>query len=136
MAVGQRPVKLTAKQEREAYRLVTERDQGMCQRCGYRGPVERDHRQGRNAYNTVPSNLQCLGAALGGCGCHKWVTEHPEQAVLEGFTVPRWAHPQLWPAYRIGAGWVLYFDTPDADGNWWQPISQATADLIMNGDTQ
>jgi len=130
--IGQRPVKLTAKQEREAYRLVTERDQGMCQRCGYRGPTDRDHRQNRDAYNTVPSNLQLLGNDFG-CGCHRWKTEHPEQAVLDGFACPRYARPELWPAYRIGVGWVIYRDTPDEEGMWWREISQATADLLMDG---
>lgn len=128
--IGQRPVKLTPKQEKDAYRIVTERDGDRCQRCGRFGRVERDHRQGRNAYNTVPSNLQCLGAAIGGCGCHKWITEHPEDAIAEGFTVPRWARPELWPAYRFGVGWVIY----DDDGGW-REISQATADFIMNGGT-
>jgi len=120
-------VKLTAKQEREAYDIVTARDGGMCQRCGLYGPVDRDHRQNRDPYNTVPSNLQCLGSDFG-CGCHRFKTEHPGLALLEGLTVPRWARPELWPAYRFGVGWVLY----DDDGGW-QTINQATADLLMNG---
>ncbi len=123
--IGPRPVKLTPRQEREAYKIVTERDQGRCQRCGKPGPVERDHRQGRDAYNTVPSNLQCLGSAFG-CGCHKWVTEHPQEAMRDGFTVPRWARPELWPAFRFGVGWVIY-----DDHGGWQEISESTAEFIM-----
>lgn len=128
--IGQRPVKLTPKQEREAYRVVTERDQGRCQRCGKPGPVDRDHRQGRNAYNTVPSNLQCLGSDFG-CGCHRFKTEHPHLALLEGFTVPRWARPELWPAWRFGVGWVTY----DDDGGW-QEITESTAHMLMNGGAE
>lgn len=127
--IGQRPVKLTKAQEREAYRVVTARDKGRCVRCGTTDVTHRDHRQNRDAYNTVPSNLQLLCALT----CHPWKTENPGLAILEGFAVSRWSRPELWPAWRIDVGWVQYFDTPDADGNWWQPISQATADLLMNG---
>lgn len=132
--IGPKIRKLTAAQEREAYKLVTERDNGTCVRCGHRGPTERDHRQNRDPFNTVPSNLQLLGGPFG-CGCHKWKTENPAAAVLEGFAVPSWARPELWPAWRHDVGWVLYFDTPDSDGAWWKQISQATADLLMNGGT-
>lgn len=133
MIAPKRP-RLTQAQEREAYALVTERDTGACVRCGQIGPTERDHRQNRDSFNTVPSNLQLLGGPFG-CGCHKWKTENPAAAVLEGFAVPSWARPELWPARRHDVGWVIYFDAPDADGNWWEPISQATADLLMNGGT-
>lgn len=121
--IGPRPVKLTPRQERESYAIVTERDQGRCQRCGRFGPVERDHRQNRDAYNTVPSNLQCLCRS-----CHQWKTENPVAAILEGFAVSRYARPELWPAWRYDVGWVIYDDT-----GGWQEISQATADLLMNG---
>ena len=114
-------MKLTKSQERAAYRVATERDMGKCQRCGRFGAVERDHRQNRDAYNTVPSNLQCL------CGaCHRLKTEHPEQAIREGFAVPRWARPELWPAHRYGVGWVIY-----DDHGGWQEITESTAEFIM-----
>lgn len=131
--IGPKVPKLTVAQEREAYAAVTKRDKGVCVRCGATGPTERDHRQNRDPFNTVPSNLQLLGGPFG-CGCHKWKTENPAAAVLEGFAVPSWARPELWPAWRHDVGWVLYFDAP-ADGHWWEPISQATADLLMNGGT-
>lgn len=132
--IGPKVPKLTAAQEREAYAAVTERDKGVCVRCGQPGPTERDHRQNRDPFNTVPSNLQLLGGPFE-CGCHKWKTENPAAAVLEGFAVPSWARPELWPAWRHDVGWVLYFDTPDSDGAWWKQISQPTADLLMNGGT-
>lgn len=122
--IGPRPAKLTMKQEQDAYRIVTDRDQGRCQRCGRYGTVQRDHRQGRDAYNTVPSNLQCLCP-----DCHRWKTDNPVAAILEGFTVSRWSRPELWPAWRVDVGWVLY-----DDNGGWQEISQATADLLMNGE--
>lgn len=127
--IGPRPVKLTAKEMREAYQIATQRDEGRCQRCGKTTTVHRDHRQNRTAYNTVPSNLQLLCALE----CHPFKSEHPQLAVLEGFAVPRWARPDVWPAYRFGVGWVIYFDAPDGDGNYWRAITESTADLLMNG---
>ena len=131
--IGPRVPKLTPAQEKSAYAAVTLRDEGRCVRCGRVGDVERDHRQNRDAFNTVPSNLQLLGGAFG-CGCHKWKTENPAAAVLEGFAVPRWARPEWWPAWRADVhSWVLYFDTPDTHGNWWTEITGSTADLLMKG---
>lgn len=131
--IGPKRVKLTARQERDAYRDVTARDREMCVRCGSTGPTERDHRQNRDPFNTVPSNLQLLGGAFG-CGCHQWKTEHPTLALLEGFTVPRSQRPELWPAWRADVqSWVIYFDAPDADGKWWREITHTTADLLMRG---
>ena len=125
--IGPRPVKLTARQEKEAYAAVTERDGGRCVRCGRFGTVQRDHRQGRNAYNTVPSNLQCLCPP-----CHLWRTDNFREAVVTGFAVSRHSRPELWPAWRVGVGWVQYFDTADENGNWWQAISQEMAEFIMS----
>lgn len=126
--IGPKMPKLTAAEERLAYALATERDNGRCVRCGLAGPVERDHRQNRDAWNTVASNLQCLGGAFG-CECHRWKTEHPAEAVRDGFAVPRWARPELWPAWRIDVGWVLY----DDEGGW-KRITESTAHLLMDGD--
>lgn len=122
--IGPKRVKLTARQEREAYEAATERDQRLCVRCGTNATTHRDHRQNRDPFNTVPSNLQLLCAV----NCHPWKNANPAQAVADGFAVPRWARPELWPAWRHGAGWVLYDDT-----GGWREISQATADLLMNG---
>lgn len=131
--LGLKRSKLTPKQEREAYEAVTARDLGQCQRCGFRGPTDRDHRQNRDRFNTVPSNLHLLGSskAVGGCGCHQWATEHPAEAIRDGFAVPRWANPAEWPAYRIWDGWVLYYDEPNERGEWWRSISEAEARELM-----
>lgn len=123
--IGPRVPKLTPAQEKRAYTIATERDQGRCVRCGRTTVVHRDHRQNRNAYNTVPSNLQLLCALT----CHPWKTAHPEQAIREGFAVSRWDRPELWPAWRYGVGWVIY----DDDGGW-QEITESTAHLLMNGE--
>lgn len=128
--IAPKTVKPTAADEKRAYADVTERDRGWCVRCGRAGAVERDHRQNRSQGGlTVPCNLQCLCPP-----CHAWKTQNPAAAVLEGFAVPGWGHPEWWPAYRADVrSWVLYFDTPDSQGQWWTEITQATADQLMNG---
>jgi hypothetical protein len=107
--IGQRPVKLTKAQEKHAYDVATERDQGRCVRCGSGGVTQRDHRQNRTAYNTTPANLQLLCVA-----CHRWKTENPKDAASAGFAVSRWADPTQILAYRHDVGWVKY----DNDGGW------------------
>lgn len=132
--IGPKTPRLSKADEKQAYSAVTERDQSLCVRCGHNGPTERDHRQNRDPFNSVVSNLQLLGGPFG-CGCHKWKTENPAAAVLEGFAVPRWARPEFWPAWRHDVqSWVVYFDRPDSRGRWWDPISQATADVLMRGN--
>lgn len=134
--IGPKRTPLTVPEEREAYATVTARDKGTCVRCGRAGQVERDHRQGRDPFNTVPSNLQCLGGPFS-CGCHLWKTENFTAAVLEGFTVPRWARPELWPAWRHDVGsWVIYYDQPDSKGRWWSEITETTAHMLMKGGTE
>ncbi|WP_336633674.1 MULTISPECIES: HNH endonuclease signature motif containing protein [unclassified Microbacterium] len=90
--------------------------------------MQRDHRQNRQSGNTVVCNLQCLCP-----GCHLWKGKNPAQAVQEGFAVPRWARPEVWPGFRTGVGWVVYFDGPDVDGEWWRVIAPSTATLLMRG---
>lgn len=113
----ERAAKPTRLQEATAYELVTLRDLNVCQRCLRNcGPIARDHRKNRSAGGrTAASNLQLLGLL-----CHQWKTEHPHEAVAEGWGVPGWpaAHPIEWPAARwvkSGTGtrrkaWVLYDD--------------------------
>lgn len=127
--IGPKTPKPTPRQEREAYDACTTRDP-QCVRCGANF-IQRDHRKNRSqGGRTVLSNLQGLCVT-----CHVWKTENPAAAVLEGFAVPGWAHPEFWPAWRGDVGsWVVYYDAPDAQGRWWDVITQATADLLMRGD--
>ena len=134
--IGQRRVKLTPAQEKQAYALATERDGGVCVRCRRGGHTQRDHRQNRQPGNTTLANLQLL------CGtvCHPWKTTNPREAILAGWGVPRHttARPSDWPARRwfpnakgtLELGWVLYFDAPRLD-LWWQRITDADADELM-----
>jgi hypothetical protein len=128
--------KPTRAEEKAAYLAATTRDENRCVMCGKSGTVQRDHRQGRQSGNTVAENLHLLCPRD-----HQWKTEHPQQAELEGYSVPRWASPAAWPGRRLvltefGAEliWVLY--TPiDAAGNaHWFEISVHDAKRRMNGD--
>lgn len=131
--LGQRPTKLTKREEQHAYDVATERDLGVCQRCGRTGPTDRDHRQNRDPFNTVPANLQLLGSsrAVGGCGCHEWKTRNVADALQQGFTVPSWGTPDEWPAYRAWDGWVIYLNEPDHQGRWWKPLTEKEALAIL-----
>lgn len=117
--IGPKVSKPTPAEERDAYELVTHRDANTCQRCRRNcGPIARDHRRnrGQGGY-TVPSNLQLLGLE-----CHTWKTEHPADAVADGWAVPAWARWAEWPARRwvrhdlgyLELVWVLYDDA----GSW------------------
>ena len=122
--------KPTAAEERDAYELVTLRDLDTCQRCRRDcGPIARDHRQNRQHGNTVVSNLNCLGLR-----CHIWKTEHPAQALADGWAVPRYAKPSEWPARRwiltelgvLELCWVLY----DDEGTWERITDSEAADRM------
>lgn len=64
-----------------------ERAQGCCERCGVWGATNAHHRLNQSQGGTHV--LSGLGLLCGsGCtGCHGWVTEHPEKAKDEGWTV-------------------------------------------------
>ena len=139
MSIGPKQARPSRAEERAAYEAVTERDGGKCVRCGYYGNTERDHRQNRDPFNTVVSNLQLLGGDFG-CGCHRWKTEHPREAIADGFAVPRWVEVSrigFWPAWRVDVGsWVIYFDNPDSRGRWWDEITESTAEMLMRGGVE
>jgi hypothetical protein len=117
--IGPKLAMPTAREEREAYELVTLRDADTCQRCRRScGPIARDHRRNRSQGGwTVVGNLQCLGLE-----CHTWKTEHPAEANDEGWGCPSWVHWREWPARRwvsdadggLVLAWVLY----DDEGSW------------------
>lgn len=101
--IGQRPVKQTPAEERRAYQAVTLRDQDTCQRCLRNcggGVTSRHHRKNRSqGGRTLPSNLVVLGGT-GTTGCHGIITESPQLARAEGFTVPSWGDPAEFPVRR------------------------------------
>ena len=119
MTILPKTIRPTGREEREAYELATDRDNNTCQRClrdcGM-GVTSRDHRKGRGVGGlTTVANLQVLGGT-GTTGCHGWATTHPKEALEDGWAVPSWADPLVWPARRwvrnqygvTNLCWVLY----------------------------
>lgn len=126
--IGPKDVPATSKEERAAYRAVTIRDDGKCQRCLRDcGPVQRDHRKNRSQ----GGRTDLINLVLLGMNCHIWKTEHPAAAVTEGFAVPGWANPAQFPARRwlptphgtYRAAWVLL----KLDGTWVEVTEQDAA---------
>ncbi|MCV7359177.1 HNH endonuclease [Mycolicibacterium fluoranthenivorans] len=66
-----------------------ERAHGCCEICGIWGANNAHHRRNRSQgrLDTL-SNLMLL-CGSGTTGCHGWVTEHPEESITEGWTIPR-----------------------------------------------
>jgi len=123
--IGPKTPKPSKAEEREAYRIVTERDP-VCVWCEARG-IQRDHRKNRSQGGlTTPSNLQGLCLA-----CHQIKTEHPAIALTVGLSVPSYARPELWPALRLKAGRVRFVLYDDEGG--FEPITAATARLLTEG---
>ena len=101
--------------DQKAYDVATLRDNDTCQRCLRDcGPTARDHRRNRSQGGlTTVANLQIMGLR-----CHIFVTEHPAEAIAEGWAVPGFADPLVWPARRWFTGdygirtlgWVLLDD--------------------------
>jgi hypothetical protein len=132
--IGPKTAKPTAAEEKQAYAIAAGRDDLTCQRClGWCGAPQQDHRQNRQPGNTVPSNLQTLGLV-----CHQWKTEHPADALADGWAVPRWADPRQWPARRwfrtvygtVRKGWCLYNNAGDV-----LEITEEEARQRMEGTT-
>ncbi|UOE45495.1 HNH endonuclease [Agromyces larvae] len=69
-------------------RLVDDRDQFRCVRCGAFFIVgSRHHRQRRGSGDHTPPNLILL-CGTGTTGCHGWVHAHPQRARANGWIVP------------------------------------------------
>lgn len=141
--IAQRRQKQSDAEKKRAYEDATKRDGDLCQKClrdcGH-GVTSRDHRQDRDPFNTVVSNLQVLGGT-GTTGCHGRKTTHKADAIREGWAMPR--HTRVdsseWPARRwlqtglgtVRLAWVLYLNAPDG-GAWWVEISDAEAARRMS----
>lgn len=129
--IGPKTRKPTPTEEKQAYAISAGRDDLTCQRClRWCGAPQQDHRQNRQPGNTVASNLQTLGLM-----CHQWKSEHPADALAEGWAVPRWADPARWPARRyfrnpltntVRKGWCLY----DNDGGVLELTDEQAAALL------
>jgi hypothetical protein len=89
--IGPRLVPISDAATKLAYKTATARNDGICELCR-RQPGQRHHRQGRDPYNTVPSNL--LLACL---RCHSLIHSKPAWARERGYIVPSWSVPAEYP---------------------------------------
>lgn len=85
----------------ESRRLVIERANGLCERCGLSVagvPYSIHHRRtagmggSKDPASHAPSNLLLLDGS-GTTGCHGWVTTHFAESFETGLVVSRWQNP-------------------------------------------
>jgi len=112
--IQQRRTPQAAREKQLGYHLATARDEDTCifRAWDCAGATNRDHRQGRDAFNTVASNLQVLCVKH-----HAWKHANTDEAVALGHTVPMNVRPDMYPVRRwrrVGvvwkSGWVLFDD--------------------------
>lgn len=91
------------------------RSDGLCERCGRHGTTVHHRKNRSQGGRWTPANCVAL-CGDGTRGCHGWVTEHPEKAHEQGWTV--WSFEdeynegvELWQA---GGQSVLL----NIDGSW------------------
>lgn len=112
-------------------RLIVDRDQGTCARCGAGVDPSRrgvgwsiHHRRprgmggSRDPQVSSPVNGVVL-CGSGTTGCHGWVEANREDARLMGWLVPQWRNPAEVPVRHHGHGWAW----PRA--NAWVPLTTA-----------
>lgn len=103
----------TAEDWEAANPILLTRCQGRCDRCGQplNGQVERHHRQPRVVGGDRLSQILMLHP-----WCHRYITEHPAEAIANGWAVSR-HHPD--PAevpVRLSAGGGLLWLLDDDGG--------------------
>lgn len=133
--IAPKPQKQSPAEKRAAYTVATARNEGVCELCR-RAPGNRHHRQGRDPFNTVPSNL-FLACGSGTTGCHGRIGANPAWAQERGYIVPSWAVPaefpvMYWVATSVGTVREVWVLLDDAGG--WREISLFEADRRIYGD--
>ena len=124
--IGPKRVKQTKADRMDSYELCVLRDLSTCQMCHKPGLVQMDHRQNRDKFNTVTSNLQALCMA-----CHQRKTENPAWGYLTGWGVPRWADPSAWAVPRMVAGQWVQVLLDDVGG--WVVVTEQEARKSRDG---
>lgn len=87
-----------------ARRIVYERSQHSCERCGDFRASEWHHRRNRSqAGQWQPANGLHLCSP-----CHQWITAHPAESYEQGWLVPSWAEPEETSVLHRGR--LVYLD--------------------------
>jgi hypothetical protein len=93
--------------ERQTRRIVRERSEGLCERCGVAYATNVHHRKNRSQGGRWdPANCLHL-CGSGTTGCHGYITSTPVQARAGGWTVRSGWDPQSVPVRLAGMGWRL-----------------------------
>lgn len=93
--------------EKVCRRLVSERSEGLCERCCFGGALSMHHRlkRGQGGLWTPENIVHVCGNGV--VGCHSWAEFNPNAAAELGFHVRPWMDPALTPIkYRL-SHWVL-----------------------------
>lgn len=88
----------------EANHSLARRSGGRCEKCGdtLGQQVERHHRQRRQVGGDRLANVVLIHA-----DCHRWITEHPEEAMAHGWIVSSYhPDPAAQPMLHGTLGWV------------------------------
>lgn len=89
--------------ESKARALVKDRAGLLCERCGYVEGSEWHHRKNRSQ-----GGQWSAANGLWLCSpCHRWVTEHPAEAIDHGWACPSWVEPASCRVLLGRHGWVL-----------------------------
>lgn len=104
--------------ERICRRIVNDRANACCERCGVHASVRgltTHHRVKRSQGGQwSPENcVRLCGHGTTPDGCHSWVEHNPNDAEVEGFHVRPWQDPFDVPVLRRGVRVLL-----DDEGNW------------------
>ncbi|WP_051898626.1 HNH endonuclease [Sciscionella sediminilitoris] len=92
--------------ETRARQIVKDRAGLWCERCGYVQAAEWHHRKNRSqGGHWAPANGMWLCSP-----CHRYVTEHPDEAVRFGWACRSWMNPAAVPVLTAWHGWVLLDD--------------------------
>lgn len=98
--------KVDKKSQSQGRTLVAARSGGLCEICALAPAREWHHRKNRSQGGTwAASNGMHLCSAD-----HAWITEHPEQAAANGWTVKSYEDPSAEPVLRRGK-WMLLDDS-------------------------
>lgn len=84
--------------EKQVRKLVHERADGLCERCGS-GYGQTLHHRKKRSHLPKKDQWQVSNCAMlcgdGTRGCHGWVEANPNKAELEGWHCRPWVDPEL-----------------------------------------
>lgn len=84
-------------------RSLRQRSEGVCEKCGLRSATNAHHRKNRyqGGLDTLANLLHLCGS--GTTECHGWITEHPAESYLKGWSLRRNENPTTYPVLYRGS---------------------------------